>query len=105
MRPQLIPLAFNPSPLQVLLGPVPVLDVPLGLLAELFKLRLELPLLAPHLCLQLDQLRVKLLLYLIYHGPAYQPRSLLSGEALVEVHLHVGRVNVQVAAGLKMEAV
>ena len=98
MRPEYISLRFDPAPVQVLLGAVPELNIPLCLLPQGLELALELPLLAPHLPLQPVQLVLELPLYLLYHRPTHQPRRLLGGEAVVEVHGLVGRVDVEVAA-------
>jgi hypothetical protein len=83
---------------QVLLGAVPELDIPLCFLSQGLELTLELPLLAPHLPLQPVQLLLELPLNMLYHRPAHQPRRLLGGEAVVEVHGLVGRVDVEVPA-------
>jgi hypothetical protein len=83
---------------QVLLGAVPELDIPLCFLSQGLELTLELPLLAPHLPLQPVQLLLELPLNMLYHRPTHQPRRLLGGEAVVEVHGLVGRVDVEVPA-------
>ncbi len=98
MRSEYVSLRFDPAPVQVLLGAVPELDIPLCLLPQGLELALELPLLASHLRLQSAQLLIELPLYLFYHRATHQPRRLLGGETLVEVHGLVSRVDVEVPA-------